>query len=217
MAFTGVLFDCFRTLVMAGSFQGWLGRAVEASGDGPFMQEEDVVEVLRTVWARAADRYPDARWDLDPHLHREFFQEILTSEAGCTRRLAGVLYDTMPDQWRPAPGAVELLQSLKAGGYRAGLLSNTGIDLRPRLAELGLLDALDTVVLSFEEGMVKPDPRIFGLAADRLWVPAGACVFVGDTPKADGGAVHAGMTSILIPVRGGVPQMNIAADLLVGS
>lgn len=129
-------------------------------------------------------------------------------------RLAAALYDTMPDQWVAVPGAVELLEAVRVSGRQVGLVSNTGLDLRPRLAQLGLLAYFDTVILSFEEGSVKPDPRIFRLAADRLRVPASECVLVGDTPQTDGGAVQAGMTSILVPMIDEVPHLQTAAMLL---
>lgn len=172
---------------------------------------------LRTVWTRAAHRYPNSQWDLDARLHRGAFEDVLTSESQCSATLAAALYDTMPKQWVPVPGAVELLRVLKSRGHQVGLLSNTALDVRPRLAELGLLAYLDTVVLSFEEGLVKPDPRIFRLAADRLGIPADQCVFVGDTPQVDGDAVHAGMTSLLVPITGDIPQLQTAATLLIGT
>lgn len=216
MAFRGVLFDFHRTLVVAGSLEAWLRQSVEVSGEGD-ITDNDILPVLRTVWTRAAHRYPGTEWDLEPRLHRTVFQEVLTSESRCSPELAAALYDTMPQQWVPVPGAVELLRVLKVRGHRVGLLSNTALDLRSRLADLGLLAYLDTVVLSFEEGLVKPDPRLFQLAADRLGVPAHECVYVGDTPQVDGGAVDAGMTGLLIPVDGDRPQLQRAAALLIGT
>lgn len=213
MALSGVVFDFHQTLAMAGSLQAWLRQSADVSGDGD-VADRAVLPVLRTVWVRAGDRYPRAEWDLDPHLHRKAFQDVLTSESACSPRLAAALYDTMPDQWVPVPGAIELLRAMRAVGRRVGLVSNIGLDIRPRLKHMGLLAYLDTVVLSFEEGLVKPDPRIFRLAADRLGVPANECVFVGDDPQADGGAVHAGMTSILVPILNGTPQLQVAAACL---
>lgn len=216
MAFRGVLFDFHKTLVVAGSLETWLLQSADASGEGD-VTANDILPVLRTVWTRAAHRYPNSQWDLDARLHRGAFEDVLTSESQCSATLAAALYDTMPKQWLPVPGAVELLRVLKSRGHQVGLLSNTALDVRPRLAELGLLAYLDTVVLSFEEGLVKPDPRIFRLAADRLGIPADQCVFVGDTPQVDGDAVHAGMTSLLVPITGDIPQLQTAATLLIGT
>lgn len=209
----GVVFDFHQTLATAGSLKAWVQDAVAVSGDGDD-QVSEILPVLRTIWERAGQRYPNSEWDLDPDLHRKAFTDVLTSQAACSPRLAAALYDMMPGQWVPVPGAIDLLQSLQAGGRRVGLVSNIGLDIRPRLAQMGLLTYLDTVVLSYQEGLVKPDPRIFTLAADRLGLPAEECVFVGDHPHADGGAVRAGMTSILVPTRDHVPQLHMATALL---
>ena len=38
----------------------------------------------------------------------------------------------------------------------------------------------DVLVISYEEGLTKPNPVIFQLTADRLGVPASACFFIDD-------------------------------------
>ena len=44
-------------------------------------------------------------------------------------------------------------------------------------------DRLDILVVSAEEGVAKPDPRIYAIAADRLGVRPEGCVFVDDQPR----------------------------------
>jgi HAD superfamily hydrolase (TIGR01509 family) len=70
------------------------------------------------------------------------------------------------------------------------------------------------VVLSFEAGMVKPDPRIFESAAHGMGLRTDDCVMVGDSPTADGGAVHAGMSALLVPVVDDRPLLAVATRLL---
>ena len=43
-------------------------------------------------------------------------------------------------------------------------------------------ELFDGVVISGEEGMRKPAPRMYELGAERAGVQAGACVFVDDLP-----------------------------------
>ena len=212
MSFSGVIFDFHRTLVVADSLDTWLHHAAVESGQT--IDPEDVLPVLRQVWTRAAIRYPDTFWDLDPTTHRRAFQNVLTEETPCAPALAQALYDVMSDHWVPVPGAIELLKILKAAGTKVGLMSNTALDLRPRLLELGILPYLDTVVLSFEEGLVKPDPAIFCLAASRLGTLPADTIYVGDTPASDGGAVMAGMTCILVPTVHDLPQLNAVTAML---
>jgi hypothetical protein len=48
-----------------------------------------------------------------------------------------------------------------------------------------LPDAPDAVILSFEVGLVKPDPAIFHLVCDGLGIQLAEILFVGDIPAAD--------------------------------
>lgn len=151
-----VLFDFHNTLVMTGSMEGWLKQA--ASDVNETVDVANVLPVLSTVWARAGARHRGAAWDLDPVVHRIAFEEVLSEESSCSPSLARRLYDLMPEQWVASPGAVELLAAMKRRGVAVGLLSNTALDPRRRLAELGLLEHLDAVVLS--EGMQQPVPTL---------------------------------------------------------
>jgi len=72
-----------------------------------------------------------------------------------------------------------LIGDLRANGIATGLLSNSwGVsDAYPRHLFAG---RFDDVVISGEVGMRKPEERIFRLAAGRLGVTPGECVFVDD-------------------------------------
>jgi putative hydrolase of the HAD superfamily len=55
----------------------------------------------------------------------------------------------------------------------------------------------DSAVFSCSVGFSKPDPRIYGLAAEELGVEAGDCLFVGDGANDElPGAERAGMTAL---------------------
>lgn len=210
---SGVIFDFHNTLVHADSLQRWLLRASEKANE-PAAAVDQILPVLRSVWGRAARRYPRGAWDLDPATHRRAFEDVLALESPCSTHLAAALYDTMPDQWVAVDGATELLEALSSQGMRLAVVSNIALDIRPRLEELGMLSFLDVVVLSFEAGMVKPDPRIFEIAAHGMGLRTDDCVMVGDSPTADGGAVHAGMSALLVPVVDDMPLLAVATRLL---
>ena len=56
---------------------------------------------------------------------------------------------------------------------------------------------VDEVLISEEEQLKKPDQQIFALAAGRLGVSTGECVFVGDNPEiVIAGAHNAGMETV---------------------
>lgn len=64
--------------------------------------------------------------------------------------------------------------------YKLGMLSNAGSDMLNELFEPWQASLFDDVILSYQTGMVKPDPGIYELAANRLGVLAEECIFVDD-------------------------------------
>jgi HAD superfamily hydrolase (TIGR01509 family) len=112
--------------------------------------------------------------------------------AAAARALAGYYW-----VYRPVPGIVSVLQELEAAGVRQAVCSNWPPSLRPFLAYHGLLPYFETVVVSGEEGVLKPDPRIFELALNRLRVSSSEAIFIGNDPTADiAPARGMGMTAI---------------------
>src|SRR6201993_5644534 len=78
----------------------------------------------------------------------------------------------------PGPGMYDTIRALRAAGFSTALLSNSwGSDDYPRADFPGLFD---TVVLSGEVGMRKPEKEIFLYAAQTLGLPPDQCVFVDD-------------------------------------
>ena len=65
--------------------------------------------------------------------------------------------------------------------YRTALLSNSFVGARKREQERFHFDEMtDLIIYSHEEGMAKPDPRIFALTCTRLDVQPGEIVFLDD-------------------------------------
>lgn len=81
--------------------------------------------------------------------------------------------------------------------YKTALLSNAWDDLRQVIAEKWHFeDAFDTIIISAEVGLAKPDPRIFQLALTRLGVEAGQAIFVDDMQRNVVGAKSVGLQAI---------------------
>ena len=74
---------------------------------------------------------------------------------------------------------VDFIRSLKPH-YRIGIISNAWSQVAQLLAEWGIADAFDAVVGSGDVGIMKPDPRIYQIALERLHVAAQEAVFVDD-------------------------------------
>ncbi len=80
--------------------------------------------------------------------------------------------------------------------YRTGLISNAWPDLRAYILSQKFEDAFDCMVISAEVGLVKPDPRIYHLALEKLGVAPGEAVFVDDMDRNIAGAQAVGMHGI---------------------
>lgn len=77
----------------------------------------------------------------------------------------------------------ELLDYIKGlhSGYKVGLLSNAWDDLRQTMHTRWNIDGLfDEMIISAEVKLVKPSPRIFQLAVERLGVLPEEAIFVDD-------------------------------------
>lgn len=92
---------------------------------------------------------------------------------------------------------VSKIQDLKST-YKVALLSNIGRGwINDFFDKHQLHDLFDTVVLSGEEGVVKPQARIYELTAERLGVEPSECVMIDDIQANCAGADAVGMKSIL--------------------
>jgi len=127
---------------------------------------------LDDVWAEVADRLGISPTDL-PALRRDFW--------------AG---DHLDEE------LVGLIRELRRAGIRMALLSNHPTRLYRLLAGRGLMTLFDTVVVSGEEGLTKPDPAIYRLTLDRLGVAPEEAVFVDDWRPNVEGARQLGMTGL---------------------
>lgn len=98
----------------------------------------------------------------------------------------------------PVPGTWEVLDRLKACGTPLHAITNwsaetwpEGLKAHPRLGEV-----FDVTVVSGQEGVMKPDARIFEILCTRADVAPSDCVFIDDGLHNVDGARAAGMDGI---------------------
>ena len=75
---------------------------------------------------------------------------------------------------------IPALKNLKEHGYRVGVISDTWPSTVPQQKEAGTWDFYDFTVLSFELGVLKPDPRMYETALEYMGLPAEQTVYVDD-------------------------------------
>lgn len=90
------------------------------------------------------------------------------------------------------------LETLCEHDLHVGVVSNIGFDIRTVFSHHGLADLVEAFALSFEHGIIKPDPALFEAATTALGVLPSETIMVGDN-IADAGAVRAGMRVYLLP------------------
>lgn len=90
-----------------------------------------------------------------------------------------------------SPGAIDLVASLRERGVKTGVITNGPPSQHVKIDALGLRPHLDTIVVSEEVGVAKPDRAIFDLALDRLDVSPFDAWFIGDHPVNDVMGAHA--------------------------
>ncbi|HWE89415.1 MAG TPA: HAD-IA family hydrolase [Pseudonocardiaceae bacterium] len=144
------------------------------------------------------------RRDLDAEVHRTVYLAALRCAGLDAPGVAETLYERMidPAEWQPYPDTRAALERLRAAGVPVAVVSNIAWDIRNIFALRGLAELVDEFVLSYAEGVVKPDPKIFRLACDRLGVPPADTLMIGDNEEADSGASAVGARVEIIP---GVP------------
>jgi HAD superfamily hydrolase (TIGR01509 family) len=210
----GVIFDLHSTLIHSGEPADWMAAALALieqdptlggrfepadSAPGSLPGVADLAHLADHIWDYAREIDPGSDRDLSPEQHREVYDQILERIGIIPPALGDALYRTMVGQWTAYLEAPDVLRSLRARGVTTAILSNVGLDPRPALVRTGLLGLYDVEVFSFEEGVVKPDPAIFLLAAERLGLPAHELLMVGDTVDDDGAAAHLGMRTLILP------------------
>ena len=91
----------------------------------------------------------------------------------------------------------KVLTAAKDAGYATAILSNDpggpGADPIRSWEQAGYVD---TVVLSGEVVVDKPDPEIFAITAERLEVPVNDCILVDDSILNIKGAVECGLIGV---------------------
>ncbi|RYG90310.1 HAD family hydrolase [Loktanella sp. IMCC34160] len=111
------------------------------------------------------------------------------------------------------PEALAAIEKARNAGRKLAILSNEldlfyGADFREKLP---FLKDFDAIVDATYTGILKPDPRAYGLVTDALGVAPGDCVFVDDQLKNIRGAEAAGMTAVHFDVTN--PAVSYASAL----
>lgn len=108
------------------------------------------------------------------------------------------------------------IESMKSE-FKIGMISNVGHGfLESMFVDKPASYYFDSIILSSDVGLVKPDKRIYELAAQDLELELSQCLFTDDLQKNVEGAVQAGMNAVLYKnfdqYRSDLDRLLVASD-----
>jgi putative hydrolase of the HAD superfamily len=190
---SAILFDLDETILTFGRRQDQLLQlANRFASHGHGLAAETLARAvdarMTAYWAQEAR---NASWRLRPMDARraamaEVFAELAAAGA---RELTPEAAHHFADEFQalrerhiqPFPGALEALDSLRAAGFRLGLITNgAGEVQRPKIERFDLARRFDHVQVEGECGFGKPQPRAYAHALAALDTQAREAWIVGD-------------------------------------
>ncbi len=176
---------------------------------GEAVTEAEVTPVFKEVWTELTLEHPPG---LDRYHHLKggewewwgaFLRRVLDrlGHRAPWEPVLAELFEAFADPalWHVFPEVREVLGELRRRGFRLAVVSNWDSRLPDLLADLGLADYFEHLLVSAIEGVEKPATEIFHRAAHRLGVTSADCLHVGDSPLDDvRGAEAAGMGAVLL-------------------
>ena len=97
----------------------------------------------------------------------------------------------------PIEGSVRILCELKQAGYELHALTNWSVEKFPIARErYDFLTWFESILVSGEVGLIKPDPRIFQLLLEGIGRPAQDCIYIDDNARNVAAAAALGFDAI---------------------
>lgn len=126
----------------------------------------------------------------------EFWRGISSKLGKTAPRVPSLWYEAFRSIYVPQREVFSLASSLHSKGWKTALLSNTELPAVKFFHEMNY-NMFDALVFSCEQGMAKPDRRIYEVALEKLDSKAPQCAFIDDRQDYVEGAKQAGLHAIL--------------------
>ncbi|MBR6316654.1 MAG: HAD-IA family hydrolase [Lachnospiraceae bacterium] len=168
-----VVFDMFETLVSLFDGKIYFGEDIAADvGADP--------KLFRKEWHAIEEDRSIGKYTIEEGLRivlkkLDLYSEEMVSLAASKRMES--LQDTFSAMPEETP---ELLRELKNRGIKIGLITNTFSDERDMIRDSVLFPYFDVALISYEQGICKPDQEMFHRMTQQLGVQADECLYVGD-------------------------------------
>lgn len=170
-----IIFDCFGVLYP----DTYWAMAHEFLGSGLDIQRQQLQDLVRQVDLGVITR-----------------DELWSKFADIVGKTKDEIYERLEDFGGLDKRLLNFIDEHKSS-HRIGMISNVGQGFIERMfVDKPATDYFDSIVLSSDVGLVKPDVKIYELSASQLGVELSECVFTDDLQKNVDGAINAGMQAI---------------------
>ena len=214
---TAITFDCAQTLVKV-DWQPAILAVKSAKMAGVDFEALPAAEIYERILRKRWPEFMELNKTREEKVLAQFWRELTDDwldEAGMPADKADdvvkhaneLLFGEGSEVFQLYDDVVPCLDTLRENGIRLAVVSNWDNSLHRTLRMFGLTEYFEHVVASLEEGVEKPDPRLFKIALDRLGVEPEHALHVGDNPLDDWqGATDAGMRAFVIDRNSPAPS-----------
>ena len=168
-----VIFDMFETLVTLFEGRTYFGENIAADvGADPVL--------FRREWHAIEHDRSTGKYTIEEGLEIVLKRLGLYSEEK-VKLAAGKRLQALGDTFSAIPEAsLQLMKDLKAKGIKIGLITNTFSDERDMIRKCELFPYFDVALISYEQGICKPDQEMFRKMTELLALTPSECLYVGD-------------------------------------
>ena len=206
MSIQGIFFDLYGTLLVYGdmkqAWSDWLSTFYDLlNAQGLNISKASFSHECDGFFSKTA---PASDEENLTDLERRIQRLCLRLNHQLRKEELSHIADTIAEAWQTHitidPEAVPVLTALKRNKKTVGLVSNFDHPphVRRILSHNGFENIFDTIIISSEVGVKKPDPAIFALALQQTGISQADGVYVGDTEEDVAGAIAAGIHPIFI-------------------
>ncbi len=168
-----VIFDMFETLITHYESPLYFGEQIAEEIGLPLAE-------FLVMWRAYAEDRTLGRMTLEELIKQILDEKDLYSEALFTRVITKRKNAKLECFRHIHKDIIPMFETLKKDGIRIGLITNCFSEEAEVIRESELFPYFDAAMLSCEEGICKPDHRIFYECMDRLGVKPEDCLYVGD-------------------------------------
>jgi putative hydrolase of the HAD superfamily len=168
-----VIFDMFETLVTLFTGRTYFSEHIAADLNQP-------IEAFRKCWHETEKDRTLGKYSMEEGLAITL-KNLGAYSAANIELICHKRREALGDTFKAIPPeSLWLLQTLHEKGFKTGLITNTFSDERDMILASPLYPLFDAAMISYEQGLSKPDPEIYRRALQALNVTPEECLYVGD-------------------------------------